>query len=142
MFSYVWPIALVVLSNTVYHVCSKAMPEALNPFFAMFFTYLTGVAVSAGLYFALRGNESAVSTELRALSPAPFVLGIVIVGLETGFIYAYKAGWAVSTASVVQSSILAVVLIGVGALLYSEKITLTKLLGLAICMVGLYFINK
>ena len=28
--------------------------------------------------------------------------GLVIVGLEVGFIYAYKAGWSVSTASLVQ----------------------------------------
>ncbi len=33
------------------------------------------------------------------------MLGIVIVGLETGWIYAYKAGWQVSTGFIVQSAV-------------------------------------
>jgi phosphate/sulfate permease len=51
---------------------------------------------------------------------APFVLGIVIVGLEVGYIYAYKAGWPVSTAQIVQAAVLAVILIFVGSLLYKS----------------------
>ena len=27
MFSYIWPIALVILSNTLYQVCAKSVPE-------------------------------------------------------------------------------------------------------------------
>jgi drug/metabolite transporter (DMT)-like permease len=48
----------------------------------------------------------------------------------------------VSTAAVVQSAFLAVALIFVGALLYKEAITMTKVAGVLICLVGLYFINK
>ena len=33
MFSYVWPIALVVLSNTVYQICAKSVPERMNGLF-------------------------------------------------------------------------------------------------------------
>ena len=64
------------------------------------------------------------------------------MGLEVGFIYAYKAGWPVNAASLVASAFLAVVLIFVGFLVYKEPITVSKLIGIAICMVGLYFINK
>ena len=31
MLSYIWPIALVVFSNTVYQVCAKSMPPSINP---------------------------------------------------------------------------------------------------------------
>ena len=65
-----------------------------------------------------------------------------IVPLEVGFIYAYKNGWAVSTASIVQSAFLSVALIIVGALLYHETITASKVIGILICLVGLYFINR
>lgn len=64
------------------------------------------------------------------------------VGLEVGFIYAYKAGWPVSTASIVQSAFLAVALAFVGLFLYKEALTWNKVLGIAICLVGLYFINR
>jgi hypothetical protein len=42
MFSYVWPIALVVLSNVVYQICAKSVPNGLNPFAALAVTYLVG----------------------------------------------------------------------------------------------------
>lgn len=58
------------------------------------------------------------------------------------WIYAYRAGWQVSTAQIVQSAFLASLLIFVGALLYKEAITLNKLLGVAICLLGLVLINK
>ena len=73
---------------------------------------------------------------------APFVLGIAVVGLECGYIYMYKVGWSVNSAYMMNSSILAVVLLFVGFLVYKEAITLTKVLGIAICMVGLYFLKK
>ena len=51
MFSYVWPIALVVLSNVVYQICAKSVPEEMNPFASLTVTYLVGAVVSAILYF-------------------------------------------------------------------------------------------
>ena len=58
--------------------------------------------------------------EYGRLNWASFLLGLVIVGLEAGWIYAYKAGWPVSTAFIVQSAILAGFLLLVGYLLYHE----------------------
>ena len=140
MFSYVWPIALVVLSNIVYQICAKSAPRGMDPLATLTVTYLVGAVVSGALYFLLhRGGN--LLREYRALNWAPFVLGIVVVGLEVGFIYAYKNGWQVSRAAIVQSSFLAVALVLVGAILYREHITWTKLLGVAICLVGLVFIN-
>jgi len=75
------------------------------------------------------------------LSWAPFVLGIEIVGLETGWIYAYKAGWQVSMGFIVQSAVLAVMLLFVGYFLYHEAFTWNKVVGVFICLIGLVFIN-
>ncbi|MEE0957958.1 MAG: EamA family transporter [Ruminococcus sp.] len=140
MFSYVWPIALVVLSNVVYQICAKSMPDGLNPFAALTITYLVGALASAVLFFAL-GKQPNPLKELSNLNWTPFVLGLVIVGLEVGFIYAYKAGWEVSTASLVQGVALAVILVFVGFLLYKEGLSWNKLVGIGICIVGLFFIN-
>ena len=69
------------------------------------------------------------------------MLGIVIVGLETGWIYAYKAGWQVSTGFIVQSAVLAVMLLIVGYFLYNEALTWNKVMGVVICLAGLAVIN-
>ena len=69
-------------------------------------------------------------------------LGISVVGLEVGFIYAYKNGWQVSTASIVQSAFLSIALLFVGALLYHESISIYKVVGVVFCLVGLLFLNR
>ena len=140
MFSYIWPLGLVVLSNVVYQICAKSVPGGLNPFASLTITYLVGAAVSLILYFAL-SKDTDLFKEFGKLNWAPFVLGLVIVGLEVGFIYAYKAGWQVSTASLVQGAVLAVVLLFVGFLVYKEEFTWNKLVGIALCLGGLFFIN-
>lgn len=141
MFNYIWPIALVVISNTVYQICAKSLPGEVDPFASLTVTYLVAALCSA-MAFLLSGKGGSFVNELGKMNWSSFLLGIVIVGLEVGFVFAYKAGWQVSTASIVQSSFLAIALLGVGLLLYHEPITRNKLFGLVICMVGLVFINK
>lgn len=141
MFSYIWPIALVVLSNVFYQICAKSVPKEISPFASLTVTYIIAAIGSAVLYFALGKNGGSLLKEYSRLNWAPFVMGIVIIGLETGWIFAYKAGWKVSTGFIVQSAFLAVILVFVGNLLYHEALTWNKLAGVAICLVGLVFIN-
>ena len=140
MFNYIWPLALVVVSNTVYQICAKSVPEGMNPLASLTITYVVGAVASLVLYFALNKGGNIVA-EWGKTNWAPFVLGFVIVGLEVGYIYAFKAGWPVSTAQIVQSAVLAVILIFVGKLLYDEGITWNKIVGIAVCLGGLGLIN-
>lgn len=139
--SYIWPIALVVASNTLYQICAKSVPREMDALASLTVTYLVGAACSAVMFFALN-RDANLFQEYGKLNAAPVLLGVAVVGLEVGFIYAYKAGWPVSTASIVQSAFLSLALIFVGALLYREAITPSKLVGVVICLIGLYFINK
>ena len=140
-FAYLWPISLVILANTVYQVCAKSTPANMNPLASLTITYLVAAATSTEMYFLLNRQDADLLHELRQTNWAPFVLGLVIVGLEVGFIYAYRAGWQGSTASVVQSAFVAVALLFVGLLLYHEALTWNKLLGVAVCLAGLVLIN-
>ena len=141
MLSYIWPIALVVCCNIVYQICTKSVPEGMNPFASLTLTYLVAAGASTALYFLFNRGGNIVQ-ELSRTNWAPITLGVVIVGLEVGFIYAYKAGWQVSTAFIVQSSFLAAALLLVGYFLYHESLSVSKIVGVAICLVGLYFVNK
>lgn len=140
MFQYIWPIALVVLSNIFYQICAKGVPANVSPFASLTVTYLVGAVVTAVFHFFTHPNVN-IFKEFARMNWAPYVLGIVIVGLEVGWIYAYKAGWQVSTGSIVQSAFLAVALIPVGYFLYHEGITWNKLAGIAVCLIGLVLIN-
>lgn len=141
MVSMYWPIALIVLSNLFYNICSKSTPAQLNPLASLTVTYLVGAAVSAAAFFLLNPGAR-LGEQLRQVNWTTFVLGIAIVGLEAGSIYMYKAGWPISTGQLVHSSLLAIVLIAVGAAVYHEAITVTKVVGAAVCLVGLYLMNR
>ena len=141
MLSYLWPLGLVVSSNVLYQICAKSVPEKVNPMASLTVTYLVGALFSAILYFTLN-RDADILREYKNLNWAPFVLGLVIVGLEVGFIYAYKAGWQVSTLSVVQSAFLAVILLAVGYFAYREQLSVTKLCGVGVCLAGLWLINR
>lgn len=140
MFQYIWPIALVVLSNIVYQIAAKSSPEGMDPLASLTITYSVGAVLSGVLYFVTNRGGNLIK-EYGKLNWAPFVLGLAVVGLEVGFIYAYKAGWQVSTASIVQSSFLAIALIFVGYFLFKESFSWNKITGIVICMIGLIFIN-
>ena len=146
MLNYIWPVALAVLSNTFYQICAKSVPGNMNPLASLTITYVVGAVVSGVLYIVLNHMGPADShvgllAELTKTNWAPFLLGVVIVGLEVGFIYAYKVGWPVSTVQIVAASALAVILIFVGRLLYSEPITWNKVIGIIVCLGGLGLVN-
>ncbi len=136
-----FPIIIVVLSNTVYHICAKSTPDNVNTFASLSVTYAEGALVSILIYLTANGFSNA-GNDYRQLNWTSVVLGTAIVGLEAGFLLMYKAGWNISTGQLVSSAVLAVVLIFVGYLLYKETITVQKLAGIAICLFGLYLINK
>ncbi|MCD8214142.1 MAG: DMT family transporter [Clostridiales bacterium] len=140
MFNYVWPIMLVVLSNILYQICAKSLPDSMNPFVSLTVTYFVGTTFSFVLYFIMTDNGN-ILIEYKKMNATPIILGVVLVGLEVGFLYAYKNGWQISTLSVVQSAFLAAVLIFVGWLVYNETLTWNKIIGVAVCLIGLYFIN-
>ena len=140
MLSCIWPIALVVLSNTLYQVCAKSVPEGMNPLASLTVTYLIGAVISCAMYYILN-RDADLFREIRLTNWAPVVLGIVIVGLEVGFIYAFRAGWQVSITQIVSSAVVAVIMIFVGYLLYHEAITWNRIAGIIICLAGLVMIN-
>ena len=141
MFQYYWPIGLLVISNVFYHITAKSLPEEVNSFFGMAITYLVGAAVSLVLFLIL-GDGASFSRQMEGINWAPFVLGLSVVGLEAGAIFMYKAGWEVSVGNIVQAIFVAIVLLIVGVLIYKEALTATKVAGIAVCLVGIYLLNK
>lgn len=136
----IWPILIVILSNTFYNICMKSMPSDVNPFGALMVTYLIAAVISA-IIFAYMVGPSNVLFEISKINLTSIILAIAIVGLEVGYVFVYRAGWSVSTASVVANIGLACVLVGVGYLLYKENVSINQILGIIVCMFGLVLIN-
>lgn len=118
----------------------KSMPSDVNPLGALMVTYLVAAIIS-GLIFVFMVGPSNFGVELAKINWTSIILALAIVGLEVGYVFVYRAGWTVSTASVVANIGLACVLIFVGYFLYRENVSLQQILGIIVCMVGLILIN-
>ena len=118
----------------------KSLPSDVNPFGALMVTYAVAAIITA-IIFVFMVKPSNVVFELSKINWTSIVLALVIVGLEVGYVFVYRAGWNVSTASVVANIGLACVLIFVGYFLYKENVSIRQILGIVVCMFGLVLIN-
>ena len=140
MWNLIWPILIVILSNTFYNICMKSMPADVNPFGALMVTYIASAIITA-IIFVFMVKPSNVMFELSKVNWTSIVLALVLVGLEVGYVFVYRAGWSVSTASVVANIGLACVLLVVGYFLYRENVSIRQIIGIVVCMFGLVLIN-
>jgi uncharacterized membrane protein len=138
---YVFSIALIVASNILYNVCQKSTPQKANPFSALLLTYLVAGILTV-IAFYLSKPEKTLFQSFKGLNWTSPVLGIAIVGLEFGYIMAYRAGWNISVGSLVANILLALALIPIGIIFYQEGFGLHKILGAILCIAGLILINK
>ena len=141
MWNYLWPILIVVGANTFYNISTKSTPQGIDPFASLTITYLVAAALSLLMFF-VTGEQKNLLTEFSKANWTSFLLGISVVALEFGYISIYRAGWKVSTASLVANISLACVLLFVGILLYKEALSFKQLAGMAICVFGLLLLSR
>ena len=139
--SMLWPIVLIVISSVCYQICAKSSPSFMHPLAVLVIAYAVGAVGCAILYMVLNRGGNLLA-EIKSSNKIPYLIGIYLIGLEVGTIYMYKVGWAVNTGYIVHSSLIAVGLLIAGYVLFREPITVNKVIGIVICMIGLYFINK
>ena len=140
MWGMLYPILIILIANILYNVCTKSTPNEVNAFAALTITYLVAAVVSFVTFFVTSKDKN-ILTEFGKTNWTSFALGIVIIGLELGYILAYRNGWAMNTASVTANIALAVALIFVAAIFYKESITAKQIAGIALCGGGLVLIN-
>ncbi len=141
MWNMIWPVLLVVAANTLYNICSKSVPGDMNSFAALTVNYAVAAAVSLILFFVTNGGGKEIGSAFSKVNWAPIVMGLSIVGLELGYILIYRAGWKISTASLVANIAVACILIFEGVLLYKEAITIRQAVGIAVCVAGMLLIG-
>ena len=78
---------------------------------------------------------------LSKISWASAALGLSIIGLELGFLLAYRAGWAISTAGIVSATAVAMVLVPVSLAAFKERLSPVNGLGIVLCIIGLVLVN-
>ncbi|HJU50550.1 MAG TPA: hypothetical protein VJ575_07470 [Pseudogulbenkiania sp.] len=124
---------LAVAGSVIYHLSLKQVPQTVNPFFTLAVSY--GVALLLcliGMQFS-PGNRS-----LLALNWSSSGVALGILGIELGFLLAYRAGWQMGVASLSANVISTLVLLPLGFLLFREQPSLLRLGGAMVSLTGLW----
>jgi drug/metabolite transporter (DMT)-like permease len=135
------PIVLIVLANVAYHLGQKSVPRAAHPVGAALAMYL--VAMAGGLALLPFLSPAPTRASLGAtLHWSVALVGLGILGVELGFLFAYRVGWEISTAALTQTVLLALALVPIGVLWYRESWNPSRFAGLVLALGGLWLLGR
>jgi len=129
-----------IAAMVMYHLVLKVTPSGVNPAISLIATYLTSALLCVAL-LPLFPLKNGVVTAFRQLNWASYALAVTLVGLEVGFLLAYRAGWKVSTSGIVVSAAVALLLIPIGLLIFKERLSPVNVVGILVCIGGLVLVN-
>jgi drug/metabolite transporter (DMT)-like permease len=138
---YVMSMVLLVLSVTTYQLAAKFVPHTLSPWHVFTVVYIIGAVLCIVAGF-IDSSKQSLWEALRGSNWAVFVLGFAVVGIETGYLLAFRAGWKLSITGVVSNAAAAAVMFPVGVLLLKERLTPVNIVGVVVAIVGLFLIVK
>ena len=141
MWLYYFSITLVIVANVFYHFIQKSTPGNANPMLSLTVSYLTAAVTCLAIY-PFYPNQDTLVESFKRLNWTSLALGVAIVGLEAGFLLAYRTGWNISLAGVFANVIVALILIPVGVTIFKEQLKPVNLIGIALCILGLVLISR
>ena len=131
------PLLLAVVGAVTYHLSQKAVPGAAAPFVVIGTAYAVGLAACVAVVVA---NGAPVAETVRVAWRPAVGIGLGALAIEAGFLLAYRAGWPLSTASLVVNATVAAVLLVAGLLAFGEALSARQWAGVAACALGLVLI--
>ena len=141
MKAFYLPLIVAIIGALLYHLAQKSIPKEANPLFVLIIAYAVGIIACAFCAIFYPGNTSFLRS-LKEANWAAFAVGISVVLIELGFLLAYRAGWRISTATVVANVAVTMLLIPIGVAVFKERLSIRTVIGLAFCLLGLILVSK
>ncbi len=135
------PLLITVAGSTAYHVVQKYLPPNANPVLVLVVTYAVALVASLLLFLVWPLKES-LQVEASRIGVPNVIMGLSIIGIEVGWVLAYRAGLNVNVGSLIGNLMVALVLLPIGVLFFREHLSLTNVAGVVLCIVGLVLINQ
>lgn len=136
----IW-LSLAIAATVAYHVVLKMTPAGANPLLSLMVTY-GAVALLFAAVLAFGPGTFEWRQELRSLNWTALALALAIIGLDLGFILLYRSGFEVSLGALVTQTAAAMLLVGIGVLVFREKLSLSHGVGIVLCLLGLWLVNR
>ena len=133
-------LGLTIVSTVIYHLAQKSTPATAHPVFALAVSYAVATLTCLVLLVVSPLRKGWIDS-FRDLNWASFVLAFAVVGIEIGYLLAYRAGWAISLADIASNSAVGLVLLPIGLFLFRERVSSVNLAGVGVCLLGLILLN-
>ena len=134
-------LSLAIVATVAYHVVLKLTPAGANPLLSLMLTY-GAVTLAFACALVLAPGDFAWRDEVRHLNWTAIALALAIIGLDLGFILLYRSGFEVSLGALVTQTAAAMLLVGIGVLVFREKLSLSHGFGIVLCLAGLWLVNR
>jgi uncharacterized membrane protein len=134
-------LSLAIACTVAYHIVLKLTPAGANPLLSLLVTYAAVAALFGVLLLAAPGAFE-WRQEIRLLNWTAVALAVAIVGLDLGFLFLYRSGYAVSLGALVTQSAAALLLLFVGVAAFRERLSPANAVGLVLCIAGLWLVNR
>jgi drug/metabolite transporter (DMT)-like permease len=134
-------LVIAIVSTFGYHLIIKLTPASVNPLVSLAVTYATVTALFA-LAAVLVPDGAPLRESFRQVNWTALALAGAIIGLDLGFLLLYRTGFDLSLGQIVTQSAAALLLIGAGVALFRERISLSAIAGVALCIAGLWLISR
>ena len=131
-------VCMIIGGGVLYHLCQKATPNNLDPFLSLCISF--GLASLACLAISL-SHHGVTTAQLHRVNWATVALSAALVGIESGYLIGYRYGLKLNITSFVCNTIIALVLLGVGTMVYRESFTLRSASGFVLCVAGLLLLR-
>lgn len=133
-------ITLTILSSVLYHFSQKSTPKDAHPAVALLVTYAVAMGLTLLVLFFIPAKRGFLG-EVGHLNWASYLLSVSIVGLEIGFLLAYRSGWSIGLAAVLVNVVASLILVPVALLYFRDRLGWVNLVGILVCLVGLVLLN-
>ncbi len=134
-------LSLAVVSTIGYHVVIKLTPAAANPLLSLAVTYalVTFICLAGALWVP---DGVPLREAVRELNWTALGLAGVIVGLDLGFLMLYRGGFDVSLGQIITQAGAALGLVLLGVIVFRERVGLTQVAGIGLCVAGIWLISR
>jgi len=134
-----FPIGLIIASQVGYQLAQRAMPASANPFTVIAIAYLLGIIACALLAPGAGRPIGLVDAALLKHWPI-WALAVSVVGIELGYLLAYRAGWPLATTTGIGYTATMVLVAVIGAVFFSEGMSVRRAAGLVMAIGGVWLL--
>ena len=133
-------IALATVGQIVYQIGQRAVPQNASPLVVLSIAYFAAGTLCVALAWLTGALNGAPSWRI-ALGWPTALIAVSIVGIEIGYLIAYRSGWTIGSAFASESTVTIFALALIGRFAFGNPLSLRQMLGLLLSSAAIWLLT-